>query len=109
MITKLRIEHYKSIQSLELALRQVNIFVGPNGAGKSNIIDGIQFVRDALRYGLDAAITERHGLNSIRQWAPTRPYHIRIVLEIGSKADARVGTGLFAFTLASRRDEYLIL
>ena len=111
MITKLKVEHYKSIQSLELALQQVNVLVGPNSAGKSNIIDTIKLVRDALRNGLDQAITERHGLNSIRQWAPTKPYHIKIVLEIEPDANASNGggTGSFAFTLGSRGDEYIIL
>ncbi len=41
MITKIKIENFKSISSLELDLGRLNIFIGSNGSGKSNILEGI--------------------------------------------------------------------
>jgi predicted ATPase len=83
-----------------------------NSSGKSNLIDAIKFVRDALHNGLDQAITERHGLQSIRQWSPTRPYHVTISLEVSTPRAPPTrtfeGSGSFLFTLKSQADEYII-
>jgi len=41
MIKKIKIENYKSIQSLDLGLGRLNIIIGENGSGKSNILEAI--------------------------------------------------------------------
>lgn len=104
MITRLTIQHYRSIENIDLTLGPVGLLVGRNGAGKSNIIDAIKFVRDAMRHGLDKAISDRNGISSIRQWSPTRPYDISIGLEV----ETNLGKGGFAFTLSSAGDEFSI-
>jgi AAA15 family ATPase/GTPase len=43
MIKKIKIENFKSIQSLDLDLGRLNVFIGANGSGKSNILEGIAF------------------------------------------------------------------
>lgn len=43
-ISKIQIENFKSIKSLDLDLSQICCFVGPNNAGKSNILLAIQRV-----------------------------------------------------------------
>jgi predicted ATPase len=78
MLKKLRVHHFKSIEDADISLGSVNIFVGNNGTGKSNIIDAIRFLRDMARDGLDRAISDRHGIDSVRQWAPTKPYRISL-------------------------------
>ncbi len=104
MITKLSISHYRSIEHIDLNLGDVHVLVGPNGVGKSNIIDAIKFVRDALKNGLDQAINDRHGIQTIRQWSPTRPYDVSLQLETARKG----WRGEFSFTLRSLRDGYEI-
>ena len=107
MITKLSVQHYRSIEALELSMGPVNVFVGPNSAGKTNIIDALKFVRDALQNGLDQAVTERHGIQSVRQWSPTKPYHVTLSVEI--RPNALKARGYFTFTLGSSGNEYIIL
>lgn len=41
MITKFRVESFKSLESLEVELGQVNVFVGANGSGKSNLLEAV--------------------------------------------------------------------
>ena len=41
MIDKIKIENFKSIQSLEIELGRLNVFIGANGSGKTNILEGI--------------------------------------------------------------------
>ena len=43
MIKEIKIENFKSIQSLNLELGRLNVFIGANGSGKSNILEGIGF------------------------------------------------------------------
>lgn len=78
MLKKLRIRHFKSIEQADIDLADINIFVGNNGSGKSNVIDAIRFLRDVATHGLDRALSDRHGIDSVRQWSPTKPYRITL-------------------------------
>lgn len=55
-IARVRLRNYKSIASCSVNLRPRTILVGPNGAGKSNVLDGLRFTADSLRYSLDHAM-----------------------------------------------------
>lgn len=105
MITHLSIQHYRSVGNVDLRLGNVNVLVGPNGAGKSNILDAFTFIRDSLRYGLDQAVTDRQGIQTIRQWSPTRPYNITMTIRI---RNSDTDFGEFSFTLASRGTSFSI-
>lgn len=41
MVKTIKIENFKSIQSLEIELGRVNVFIGENGCGKTNILEAI--------------------------------------------------------------------
>lgn len=44
MITQIKIERFKSIQTAELSLEKINVLVGANNSGKSSILQALQFV-----------------------------------------------------------------
>lgn len=48
MITKIRIQNFKSVEDLTIELGQVNVIIGANGTGKSNILEGIAMGGAAL-------------------------------------------------------------
>jgi predicted ATPase len=48
MIKEIKIENFKSIESLNLELGRLNVFIGANGSGKSNILEGIAFGAAAM-------------------------------------------------------------
>ena len=104
MIRRIQIEHFRSIGHLDLSLRDINIFVGPNATGKSNIVDAIRFLKDAMVNGIDRAVSDRQGIDTIRQWSPTRPYHVSIEVVIETKR----GSGRYRITLGSKKGNYLI-
>jgi len=105
MIRKISIEHYKSIASARLMPGQTSVLVGSNSAGKSNFIDAIAFLRDAAVHGLEQSVSDRHGIDSIIQWSPTRPYN----LEISADYETDGGTGRYSVKLSSKARQPTVL
>lgn len=65
-ITRLRAKNYRSIRNLDMELGPLTVLVGPNASGKSNVLDALRFIRDAVSRGVDFAISQRQGMDSIR-------------------------------------------
>jgi predicted ATPase len=49
MLSKLRVQHYKSLFDLEVDLEPLTVFIGPNGSGKSNICESLAVLSDFLQ------------------------------------------------------------
>jgi predicted ATPase len=68
MITRMKVQNFKSLRDFELELGPINVLVGPNLAGKSNVIDVFKFLFDLLhpsggQEGLWFALNNRGGLD----------------------------------------------
>ena len=98
MIKAIKVEHYKSIAHASLRLEKTSVLVGSNSAGKSNFIDAISFLRDAVVHSLEQSVSDRHGIDSIIQWSPTRPYNLEIDIEY----ETDFGTGRYSVKLSSK-------
>ena len=62
MIRRVRIEGYKSLQSVELELRPLTLIVGPNAAGKSNLFDALRLLsRIVASRSLQEAFADHRG------------------------------------------------
>jgi len=48
MLSKLRVQHYKSLFDTEVDLEPLTVFIGPNGSGKSNICEVLAILSDFL-------------------------------------------------------------
>lgn len=62
MISTLSIHNYKSIESLDLSLGRVNVFIGENGSGKSNILEAIAFLGAGCVGELDNRLLHSRGV-----------------------------------------------
>lgn len=62
MISRLRIENFKSIADLTLKLGRVTVLIGENGSGKSNILEAIGFAAAAAGNKLDDDVLFARGI-----------------------------------------------
>lgn len=62
MIKSIKIENFKSVQSLELELGRLNIFIGANGSGKSNILEAVAMGSAAMEDKLDDEFLAHRGI-----------------------------------------------
>src|ERR1700687_2132555 len=62
MLTRLKIEGFKSLDSLVLDPAQVNVFIGANGSGKSNLIEAIGLLSAAAAGRVDDQALLRRGV-----------------------------------------------
>ena len=64
-LTQLRINGYKSIKSLDLELRPLNIIIGANGVGKSNFIGFFKFMKKIVDKDLQLYVAQQGGVNKM--------------------------------------------
>ena len=101
-ITRVRAKNYRSIRELDLELGPLTVLVGPNASGKSNVLDVLRFIRDAVSRGLGYAISQRHGLESLRHQRPGRGRQRDV--ELGFRATIEDITLDYNFILAINLD-----
>ena len=60
MITKIRLQNWKSFKDSTIYIDSLGILIGTNASGKSNVLDAFAFLRDidAAGGGEDAAALE---------------------------------------------------
>ncbi len=99
IITRVWAHNLRSLEHMELELGPLTVLVGPNASGKSNIVDVLRFVADGLRNGLDAAVTDRHGIVAMRRWSlHGRPFDI----ELGLEATVDSANVVYQFVIGSK-------
>ena len=65
-IRRLKIENFKSIDSLEIeGLAPFSVFAGANGSGKSNFFDALDFVSRFVNGGIEIALRSHGGFANI--------------------------------------------
>lgn len=96
LLTRVVLHNYKSIAACDVRLGALTYLVGPNGAGKSNFLDALQFVADALKGSLDAALSARWGLANLLHRNAGSSSYLGMRLEF-DLPDGRQGH--YAFTL----------
>ncbi|MER6441708.1 AAA family ATPase [Streptomyces sp. NPDC001185] len=84
LLTRVRIENFRSIAECDVRLGPLTVLAGPNAAGKSNFLDALRFVWDALRMSPGQALEPRGGLEEVLHRSPAGPQanSFRILLDI---------------------------
>ena len=79
-LTRLRLEGFKSIRSLDLELRDLNILIGANGAGKSNFVSFFRFMNKLAKNDLSLYVKQNGNADRF--------------LHFGQKITSRIGINL---------------
>lgn len=51
LLTKIKVEKFKSLYEIDIPLKKLNIFIGPNNSGKSSILQTLLFLKQSYRNG----------------------------------------------------------
>jgi predicted ATPase len=97
IVSKFAIENFKSIESAELELGTVNVFIGANGSGKSNLLEALGVLAAAAFGRVDEESLVRRGC---RPGGYPRPLFKDSEPEGLTKLDAEAKTG-YQVTLSS--------
>jgi predicted ATPase len=97
MISRIRIENFKSLHSVDLSLSPVTVLIGRGGTGKTNFVNALRFLRDLLIHG-DTAVSAHGGWNRILP--VTAPETFRLAFELVFEAPGISGDVVYqlAFT-----------
>ncbi len=80
MITRIEIEGFKSIKSLDLKLEEINILLGGNGVGKSNFISVFSILRNIYNHSFQKYIIKKGGANSILHFGIKNTSAVKFVI-----------------------------
>jgi predicted ATPase len=104
LLTRLRIEGFRSIKAADISLQALNVLIGVNGAGKSNLIDFFRMLNYALSRGFqDPYLRERGPASAILHFGPKTTGVIRAELEFRTD----LGSNFYRFTLADSQGDRL--
>lgn len=82
-ITEIRIQNFRSIRRLKLAIGATTVFVGPNNAGKSAILEAIRIVlrRRWGQHGTGLTVNDFHRPNAKVDPRESAPIRIALIFE----------------------------
>jgi len=85
-LDRIKVEGFKSIERLDLRLKDLNILVGANGAGKSNFIGLFKFIHEIRRKNLQFFVSQQLGADKLLFFGRKRTSVLDIYLEFEPNA-----------------------
>ncbi len=65
MITRIKVDSFKSLRDVSLDLGRLSYFCGPNASGKSNFAEALDFLSQCFRHNLPYAVAEKGGFHNL--------------------------------------------
>ena len=81
MIKKVKAINFKSFESIDIELSDLNVVLGPNASGKSNLASIFQFIRDISILGLSNAISLQGGLDYLLNFKNSKKQHLELEIQ----------------------------
>ena len=82
-LERISIKGFKSIKSLEIDMKPINILIGANGSGKSNFISLFTFLRNLSEGKLQTYIERNGYANTFFHFGAKKTSHIQIDIDVG--------------------------
>lgn len=103
-LTRIKIEGFRSLRSLDLSLGAVNVLIGANGAGKSNFVGFFTMLSYALSGDLQLYVGRKGGAQSILHYGSKRTPILHAELQF----EGYGATSNYRFSLAHSAGDRLI-
>jgi predicted ATPase len=88
-LTRIRVEGFRSLESIELAPGRVTVLIGANGSGKSNLLACLRMVSLMRAQSLRRFVGEAGGASALLHYGPRVTKELGLRLEFGeTEADA---------------------
>lgn len=92
MITKLRIQNFKALRDVEIALTPIHVLIGPNDSGKTSILDALAALCRSVDHELaDAFAGSWKGTELVWSGQHDLPVTIDVVLQDGPISSYAIG------------------
>lgn len=104
-ISKIKIENYKSIKSLELDFKKINIFIGGNGVGKSNLISYFKFLNHIVSNNLQNYVTKSSGADNVLHFGRKMSNHFLSEIYFKNKIRTREYVNAYDFILEPTNED----
>jgi len=105
MITRLKIEAYKSIKSLDIKLEPINILLGSNGVGKSNFISLFSLLKNIYNRNFQNYVEVKGGADSFLHFGKKHSQEINIDICFGNEDEDK---NRFILNLEEAQDSLII-
>ena len=84
MLHRIRIDGFKSIDSIDVKLGKLSLLIGPNGAGKSNFIQVFELLGQLIRRELQLSVGKSGGASTLLHSTSRRADRMTVNAEFGS-------------------------
>jgi predicted ATPase len=81
-LSRLHVEGFRSLRSVEFEPGQVTLLIGPNGSGKSNLLQFLQMVPMLRTRSLQRFVAEAGGASSLLHYGPKKTKEISFEVDI---------------------------
>ena len=83
MIRRIQALNYRCLRYVDFSLDRFHVLIGPNASGKSTLFDGIAFLGDLVRDGLETAVGSRTANFQDLVWGrPDRDLGFQLAIEL---------------------------
>jgi predicted ATPase len=90
LLTRVRVEGFRSLKNVTLDLAPINVLIGPNGAGKSNLLSVLRLVPLMRTQNLRYFVGREGGASTLLHHGPATTREIELDLTFASDQGANV-------------------
>jgi predicted ATPase len=93
-VDRITVGRYRSLYDVTFEPGRFTVLVGPNNSGKTNLVEAIEFLADAYRYGVETAIARKGGIENIafRRMRRTKsPVAFKVNVTLNAARTDRIG------------------
>lgn len=81
-LNSIQVSGFKSIQDLDLEIRNLNVLIGANGAGKSNFIELFKFIRELVEERMQVFVARKGGAEKILHYGSKVTQELKVNIDI---------------------------